>query len=91
MSRAVVPVRLSDAEREQIARAAARLELSLSGFIRQAALQASAVVEERVSVTAPKREAPERELGLVVLDDARPTGHYVDGELVGSLETRSLP
>jgi uncharacterized protein (DUF1778 family) len=49
--RGVVPVRLSDAERAQIAGAAKRQSLTLSGFIRQASLQASAVVEGKVSVT----------------------------------------
>jgi hypothetical protein len=43
-------MRLSDAEREQIGRAAARLKLPLSGFVRRAALQASAVVEGKVAV-----------------------------------------
>jgi hypothetical protein len=50
-------MRLSDAEREQIAGAAARLSLPLTSFVRQAALQASAVVEKKVSVKAPERKA----------------------------------
>lgn len=79
--RAVVPIRLNDAEREQIARAAARLELTLSGFVRQAALQESAVVERKVSVK-PRSErpnVPEREpRGVVVLDDQL-EHHFVDG------------
>ena len=48
---------MSDQEREQIAGAAARLELTLSGFVRQAALQASAVVEKKVVVQAPESKA----------------------------------
>ncbi|MBA2359399.1 MAG: hypothetical protein H0V79_00445 [Actinobacteria bacterium] len=52
--REVVPIRLGAREREQIAEAAARRELALSSFIRQAALQASAIMSgsnplERVS------------------------------------------
>jgi uncharacterized protein (DUF1778 family) len=66
-------------EREQIAGAAARVGVTLSGFIREAALQASARVVEKVSVRAPE---PEPERGLVVLGGEEPSGHWVDGELV---------
>jgi uncharacterized protein (DUF1778 family) len=45
--RDVLAIRLSAAEREQITAAATRLELTLSGFVRQSALQSSAVVEKR--------------------------------------------
>jgi uncharacterized protein (DUF1778 family) len=79
-ARAVVPIRLSDAERAQIAAAAGHLELTLSGFLRQSALQASAIVEGKASVkppdvspSEPVREAP------VVLLDASPRHAFVDG------------
>ena len=79
--REVVPVRLSDQEREQIAGAAARLELTFSGFVRQAALEASARVVEKVSVQAP--EPPEREPQSVVIVEPEPKPrHWVDGEPV---------
>jgi hypothetical protein len=73
-----VGIRLSDLERDQIAGAAARLELPLSSFIRQASLLASARVERKVDVTIP--EAPEPE--LVVLDAEPTREHRVDGERV---------
>jgi uncharacterized protein (DUF1778 family) len=75
--RSVVPVRLSVQERGQIARAAGRLELSRSGFVRQAALQASAVVERKTSVKAPEPEPR----GLVVVGP-EPSRHLVDGEWI---------
>lgn len=53
-------MRLSDAEREQIAGAASRLSLPLTSFVRQAALQASAVAERKVSVKTRERKAPDR-------------------------------
>ena len=78
ITREVLAIRLSDAEREQIAGAAARLKLTLSGFVRQAALQASAVVGRKVSVQAP--EPPEREsLGVVLLDPEQSSHAFVDG------------
>jgi mobilization protein NikA len=78
--RSVVPIRLSDAEREQIQAAAGRLELTLSGFIRKAALQASAVVGEKISVQAVEPEpSPEvrDSTPFVLLDTERP--RIVDG------------
>jgi hypothetical protein len=77
--RSVVPMRLSDAEREQIARAADRLKLPLSGFVRQAALQASAVVEGKVSVKTPERTEVAPARGAVVLDLEPRAHHFVDG------------
>jgi hypothetical protein len=74
--RSVVPIRLSDRERGQIAGAARRLQLTLSRFVRQAALEASARVERKVSVAAP----PEPE--LVVVESEPERVHYVDGEPV---------
>jgi uncharacterized protein (DUF1778 family) len=74
--RSVVPVRLSDAERGQIAGAAKRLELTLSGFVRQAALEASARVERKVSVVT-EQPAP-----LAVVESEPEPVHYVDGEPV---------
>jgi uncharacterized protein (DUF1778 family) len=77
ITREVLAIRVSDQEREQIAGAAARLELTLSGFVRQAALQASAVVGRKVSAQAPP---PERESRGVVLLDPEPSDHsFVDG------------
>jgi hypothetical protein len=73
--RSVVPVRLSDLERSQIAGAAARLELPLSSFIRQASLLASARVERKVSVAVPEPEP-------VILDTEPKREHWVDGERV---------
>jgi uncharacterized protein (DUF1778 family) len=76
--RDVLAIRLSDAERAQVAGAAARLELTVSGFVRQAALQASAVVGRKVSVQAP--EPLEREsLGVVLLDPEQSSHAFVDG------------
>jgi hypothetical protein len=77
--RSVVPIRLSDAERGQIQAAAARRKMTLSGFIRQAALASSAIVEGKAWVRVPESE-PERE-GLLIVD-TEPAGHYVDGELI---------
>ncbi|MBA2359827.1 MAG: hypothetical protein H0V79_02640 [Actinobacteria bacterium] len=90
--RDVVPIRLGAREREQIAKTAARRELALSSFIRQAALQASAVVSGKASVVRPARAgaqggAPatssrqEPVSRLVVIDPA-PAGHWVEGEFV---------
>jgi uncharacterized protein (DUF1778 family) len=78
--RDVLAIRLSDAERRQIQLAAARLGLSLSGFIREASLQASAVVDGKVSVKAPEPE-PERE-PLALAEPVPVRVHYVDGEPV---------
>ena len=70
--------RFSDAERAQVETAAGRLELTLSGFVRQAALQASAVVGRKVSVQAP--EPPVREsVGVVLLDPEESSHAFVDG------------
>jgi hypothetical protein len=69
---------LRDEERGQIAGAAARLELTLSGFVRQAALQASAVVGRKVSVQAS--EPPVREsVGVVLVDPDEGSHAFVDG------------
>jgi hypothetical protein len=80
--RAVVPIRLGAAERDQIARAAARRDLPVSSFIRQAALAASAVVMERVTPVKPRGDAPSDEVPgrgvpVVVLEEPRPW--IVDG------------
>jgi uncharacterized protein (DUF1778 family) len=83
-ARSVVPIRLGDSERAQIARAASRLQLTLSGFVRQAALQASAVVDRKASMVSKPRDADldqsMSERGLVVVEPERE--HYVDGERV---------
>jgi len=74
----VIGSRFSDAERAQVETAAGRLELTVSGFVRQAALQASAVVGRKVSVQAP--EPPERErLGVVLVDPEQGSHAFVDG------------
>jgi hypothetical protein len=74
----VIGARFSDAERAQVETAAGRLELTVSGFVRQAALQASAVVGRKVSVQAP--EPPERErLGVVLVDPEQGSHAFVDG------------
>lgn len=62
--RGVVAIPLGDCERRQIAGAADRLGVSLSGFVRQAALQASAVVERKASVKAREEREAGREPGL---------------------------
>jgi hypothetical protein len=74
----VIGARFSDAERAQVESAAGRLELTVSGFVRQAALQASAVVGRRVSVQAPKDPEPER-LGVVLVDPEESPHAFVDG------------
>jgi uncharacterized protein (DUF1778 family) len=79
--RAVVPVRLGDGERRQIAAAAARRKTTLSAFVREAAFASSAIVEGKASVKAPEVSEPEREQGLMFVE-AEPAGHWVDGELV---------
>jgi hypothetical protein len=73
----VVPIRLSDQERGQIASAATRLELTLSGFVRQAALQASAVVERKASVKEKPAAEPKRP--PLVMAAAESDHHFVDG------------
>jgi uncharacterized protein (DUF1778 family) len=75
--REVLAIRISDAEREQIAGAAVKLRLTLSGFVRQAALQASAVVAKKVSVQAPEPPEPERR-GVVLLDPESSSHAFVD-------------
>jgi hypothetical protein len=72
--RSVSTIRLSDQERSQIAAAAARLKLPFSSFLRQAALQASAVVERKVSV----RERPPAGRELIILEPTTPH-RFVDG------------
>jgi hypothetical protein len=76
-ARSVVPIRLSDAERAQITGAASRRDLTLSGFIRQAALEVSARVKRRVTVREKPPPEPERPpFGLL---DASPRHAFVDG------------
>jgi uncharacterized protein (DUF1778 family) len=76
--RAVVPIRLSDAERGQISAAAKRRGLTLSAFLREAGLQA-AVPRQTVEDADPE-PAPAR--GLLVLELDAERAHFVDGELV---------
>lgn len=91
-ARDVIAVRLSEAERAQVARAAVALELPLSTFLRHAALQASAVATGKANVRpAATRELGERAVAheappqpepraLVVLGLDEERIHYVDGE-----------
>jgi len=81
--RGVVPIRLGDQEREQIARAAGRLEKSVSGFIREAALLASAHVEGK-AVAREKTEPVEK---VAFVEPEPPDVHYVDGEIVRRTRT----
>jgi hypothetical protein len=91
MSRAVAPVRLSNAEREQIASAALRQGITFSAFLRQAALEASARVEGKVSpVKAPERETREQAKATILEPEPAPAveepwrpHHFVDGGCLG--------
>jgi hypothetical protein len=76
----VIGARFSDAEREQVESAAARLGLNLSGFVRQAALAASARIEKKVAVEG--KPPPEPERSPFMLLDPEPVRHMVDGEYV---------
>ena len=79
--RDVVPVRLGNAEREQIAQAAEHRKLALSSFIREAALQASADVQGKASVKAPA--VPERAPARVTMVEPEPPKRrMVEGEWV---------
>jgi hypothetical protein len=82
MNREVVTLRLAEAERAQIAAAAGRLKLTLSAFLRQSALQASALVEEKAAPVRPVRDMrnprPMRSEPLVLVDGQ--SEHWVDGE-----------
>jgi len=49
MNREVVTLRLAEGERAQVAAGAGCLKLTLSGFLRQSAFQASAIVEEKAA------------------------------------------
>jgi Protein of unknown function (DUF1778) len=82
--RDVLAIRLSDQERRQVAEAAERDGKSLSGFVREAALAASARVTEKVS-EADRRDddgpaSVYADRGLVGLERPR---HMVDGEWTG--------
>ena len=80
-TREVVPIRLSSAERRQIARASERRNIALSAFIREAALAASAFVGGRV--TPRPVEAPERVLAVQEERlEEEPQVYFVDGEPV---------
>jgi uncharacterized protein (DUF1778 family) len=77
----VIGSRFSDAERTQVEAAAGHLELTVSSFVRQAALQASAVVEKKavVAPTTTRATAPERErLGVVLVDPEESSHAFVD-------------
>jgi cytosine/adenosine deaminase-related metal-dependent hydrolase len=67
--RGFVGVRVSDRERSQVAQAAAVMELSLSGFIRRAALENAARVLGRVKVRARVEPEPSRALDTSMADD----------------------
>jgi hypothetical protein len=80
-TREVVPIRLSDREREQIAGAAVRQTLTLSAFIREAALQASAIITRKATVKASEQEPPPPH-EPIILDSERGRPHVVDGMLL---------
>jgi hypothetical protein len=86
-------VRLSEAERAQIAAAEGFQNMPLSSYVGCAALQHSAVAVGKATVAprprpvspraepTPERKVPARK--LLVIDPAPPKReHYVDGELV---------
>ena len=77
-TREVVALRLAAREREQIARAATSQKLTLSAFLRQATLQASAIVEKKATVKAPEPEAPAHEPVLLLRSEGH-QHHWVDG------------
>jgi hypothetical protein len=85
-TREVLALRLSGAERAQIATAAGLQNMPLSSYVRCAALQASAVAVGRATVAPrqPRRErpAPERKVPVIDLAPEPTREHYVDGELV---------
>jgi uncharacterized protein (DUF1778 family) len=72
--RDVLAIRLSEAERRQVAEGAARFGKSLSAFVRDAALQASADISRKVTERAERDEFP--------IAVAKPVRHMVDGEWV---------
>jgi hypothetical protein len=80
--RDVLAIRLSEAERRQVAEAAERFGQTLSGFVREAALQASARVTVKVSeaVEDDGQASVYGERGLVAVEPVR---HMVDGEWTG--------
>jgi hypothetical protein len=77
--RGVVPVRLSDSERERVSRAAEARNLAFSSFVRWAALQAAS---DRLLRQRPTPEPDPVEHDPVVIGDTAERGHYVDGEPV---------
>jgi 5-methylcytosine-specific restriction endonuclease McrA len=77
--RGVVAVRLSDSERERIARAAEARNLAFSSFVRWASLQAASDQLLRQKST-PEPDPGEHE--PVVIGDTEQRVHYVDGEPV---------
>jgi hypothetical protein len=77
--RNVFPVRLSDSERERIARAAEARDLAFSSFVRWAALQAAS---DRLLRQRPTPETDPGEHEPVVIGDTEQRVHYVDGEPV---------
>jgi Protein of unknown function (DUF1778) len=79
--REVLAIRLSPAERRQVAAAAERVGKSLSGFVREAALAASARVTGKVGEHVEDESASVYDSrGLIGLE---PVKHMVDGEWSG--------
>jgi uncharacterized protein (DUF1778 family) len=74
----VIGARFSDAERAQVSRAAVNSKLTLSAFVREAALASSAVVVGKVSVQASEPSVRES-LGVVLLDPEEGSHAFVDG------------
>jgi hypothetical protein len=90
MSRAVVPVRLSDAEREQIASAAMREGMTFSAFLRAASLEASARVTRKVSPAREPVRPKSEPVSVPVIEDAEPDReHWCDGEPLHLYRNRS--
>jgi actin-like ATPase involved in cell morphogenesis len=84
-TRSVFPIRLSDRERRQIEDAAQRRQLTIGGFVRQAALAASAVVEGKARVTeqAPAVVPVEKGTTDIAVEHQRRGLVMVDSEPVG--------
>jgi hypothetical protein len=77
--RDVLAVRISPAERAQIATAAGLQDMPVSTYVRCVALQASAVAIGRASVV-PRRDPARPKAPVTAPEPTRE--HYVDGELV---------
>jgi uncharacterized protein (DUF1778 family) len=86
--RDVLAIRLSEAERHQVAGAAERFGKTVSAFVREAALQASALAVERATVREQKANPNAQRVADCADDEnlvaLEPVRHMVDGEWVES-------